>query len=89
MKVKRTLTIEIDRVKITTNFNHNKHLWCEICQREAEFITGKEAFELAKAMKAQGLHIKKENLHLLGATDSEMMVCLGSIINSSNNLQIY
>lgn len=89
MKVKRTLTIEIDRVRITTNFNHNKHLWCDICQKETEFITGDEAVELVKAIQMQGLSVKKECLHFFGANEAAVMVCLNSIIDSSNNLQIY
>lgn len=89
MKVKRTLTIEIDRVKITTNFNHNKHLWCEICQKEAEFITKDEAVELVKAIQTQGLTVRKETLHFLGTDEANVMFCLNSIISGSNNLQIY
>lgn len=89
MKVKRTLTIEIDRVKITTNFNHNKHLWCEICRAETEFITKNEAAGLIKAIRDQGMQIKKESLHFFGNGDVDTMFCLNSIIDGSTNLQIY
>lgn len=89
MKVKRTLTIAIDRVRITTNFNHNKHLWCEICQAETEFITKNEAAGLIKAIHDQGVQIRKESLHFFGNDEADTMFCLNSIIDGSTNLQIY
>ena len=89
MKVKRTLTIEIDRVRITTNFNHNKHLWCEVCQAEAEFITKNEAAGLIMAIREQGVQIKKESLHFFGNDETDAMFCLNSIIDGSTNLQLY
>ncbi|MCD9186406.1 MAG: hypothetical protein LUM44_08230 [Pyrinomonadaceae bacterium] len=89
MKVKRTLTIEIDRVRITTNFNHNKHLWCESCQAEAEFITKNEAVGLISAIRDQGVQIRKEGLHFFGNEEADTMFCLNSIIAGSTNLQIY
>lgn len=89
MKVKRTLTIEIERVRITTNFNHNKHLWCEICRTETEFITKDETAKLFKAINAQGLSVKKDSLHFFGTDKTQLMVCLNSIVNGSINLKIY
>lgn len=89
MKVKRTVTIEIDRVRITTNFNHSRHFRCEICRTETEFVTKNEAAELLAAMMAQGLSVKKESLHFFGKDESQLMVCLNSIITDSNNLTIY
>lgn len=88
MKTKRTVTIEFDRVKITTTFNHKNHFWCELCQEDAEFITQTEAVELVKVMQVQGLNIKRENLHLYQSTENQTLICLNSIINCGSNLRI-
>lgn len=88
MKTKRTVTIEFDRIKITTAFAHKNHFRCGICRTEAEFITPAEAVELIKIMQVQGLAIRRENLHFYETDTSQTLICLNSIVNSGNNLQI-
>jgi hypothetical protein len=89
MRKKRTVTIEFDRIKITTTLDHKRRFWCELCQAEAEFITKAEAFALVKVMEVQGLNIRKECLHLYESKPTQLLICLTSIINSGNNLQIH
>ena len=86
MRLKRTVTIEIDRVKITTTHNHKTSLWCEFCQAETEFVNQAEAVELAKIMQTQGLIVKRENLHFYQSKDY-VFVCLNSIIHDEINNQ--
>ncbi|MDQ3131812.1 MAG: hypothetical protein M3Q99_13770 [Acidobacteriota bacterium] len=85
MRLKRTVTIEFDRVKITTTHNHKTSLWCEFCQAETEFINQTEAVELAKIMQTQGLIINRENLHFYQSSEDCVFVCLNSILNNENN----
>lgn len=86
--MKRTITIEFDRVKITTTHNHKNLLWCEICQAETEFLNRAEAADLARVLQKQGLTVKEENLHLYQPTEGQILVCLNSILNG-NNTKIY
>ena len=88
MKTKRTLTIEIDRVKITTSHVHKHTAWCELCRAESEFVEHGEAVEVAKLIQTQGLPINKEDLHFYQPTGEQMLVCLNSIV-SGNNPKIY
>ncbi len=88
MKSKRTVTIEFDRIKITTTLDHKCRFWCELCQAEAEFITKSEALALVKIMQVQGLNVRKECLHLYESKPTQLLICLTSIINSGNNLRI-
>ncbi len=88
MKTKRTVTIEFDRVRITTTFNHQNHFWCEPCQAEAEFITKEEAIKLVKIMQVHGLTVRGESLHLYEKDANQMLICLNSIINCGSNLRI-
>ena len=85
MRLKRTLTIEIDRVKITTTHHHKSSLWCEFCQAETEFVNQTEAVELAKLMQTQGLIVKRENLHFYQSKEDDVFVCLNSIVHNESN----
>lgn len=87
MLLKRTVTIEVDRVKITTAFNHKHSLWCGLCQAETEFVNQTEAVELAKIMQAQGLIIDRENLHFYQSSENGIFVCLNSILKDEGNDQ--
>jgi xanthine dehydrogenase molybdopterin-binding subunit B len=86
--MKRTITIEFDRVKITTTHHGKNLMWCELCQSKAEFLNRKEALEMAKFIKAQGVAIKRENLHFYQVSDEQVLICLNSIIKG-NNPDIY
>ena len=86
--MKRTITIEFDRVKITTT-HHRKNLrWCGLCRSETEFLNRTEAAEMAKLIKAQGIEIRQENLHFYQPNEEAVLICLNSIING-NNPNIY
>jgi hypothetical protein len=87
MLLKRTVTIEFDRVKITTTHNHKASLWCELCQTETEFVSQTEAVELAKLMQTQGLIIRRENLHFYQSNENGVLVCLNSIVQDEINNQ--
>lgn len=87
MRLKRTVTIEFERIKITTTHNHKTSLWCEFCQTETAFINQTEAVELTKAMQAQGLTIKRENLHFYQSNEGDVLVCLNSIVQGESNDQ--
>jgi hypothetical protein len=80
MKQKRTFTIEIDRVKITTTRNHRHAAWCGTCRAESEFLDGAEAAHLAKIIQAQGITIDRENLHFYRPAGEQALICLNSLL---------
>ena len=88
MKLKRTVTIEIDRVKITTTHCAKNVFRCERCGAETEFLSRSEASELAKIMRTQGLEINPANLHFYQRDEQQMMVCLDSIVAGNNPVVI-
>lgn len=87
MRLKRTVTIEIDRVKITTTHYHKSSLWCEFCQAETEFVNQTEAVELTKIMQTQGLIINRERLHFYQSNKDDVLVCLNSIVQDERDNQ--
>lgn len=84
MKQKRTFTIEIDRVKITTTRSHRRVAWCGTCRSEAEFLDRVEAAYLAKIIQAQGITIDQENLHFYRATGEQVLICLNSLLGRND-----
>lgn len=84
MKVKRTVTIVLDRVKITTAHGYKVHGWCELCQAEAEFLNQAEADQLASVFTARGLTINERDLHYYHPTDDQILVCVNSMLNGNN-----
>lgn len=88
MWLKRTVTIEFDRVKITTTHNHKTNLWCEICQMQTEFLDRAEAVELTRIMQSQGVIINRENLHFYQSDQDAVLICLNSILKDENNNQM-
>ena len=80
MKVKRTVTIEIERVKVTTTHCAKNIFRCEQCQAETEFFSRAEAAELAKIMRMQGFEINQANLHFYEPDDEQILICLNSIL---------
>ena len=81
MKAKRKITIEFDRVKITTTHPRKHQAWCEFCRADAEFVDEVEAAEIAKLMHTQGLSVRKENIHMYQPAGGQMLVCLNSMIS--------
>ncbi|MBC7899562.1 MAG: hypothetical protein H7070_05865 [Saprospiraceae bacterium] len=81
MKTKRTLTIEFDRVKITTSRNLKRVVWCELCRQETEFLNKTEANDLVNVLAAQGMEIKEVHFHFYHPTNAEILICLKSIMN--------
>ena len=57
MKLKRTVTIEFDRVTIKATHCAENFFRCELCGAEAEFFSQAQAAELVKAMRLQGLTV--------------------------------
>jgi len=84
MKHKRTVTVAVDRVKITTLFRSAVLQWCEICHAQSEFIENMDVIELAKIMQMQGLRIGCENLHFYHPNETKRLVCVNSLLNGSN-----
>lgn len=82
--MKWTVTIELDRIKITTNDRSNQKIWCEFCQKESEFLNQSEASEMVRAMREQDMTINKEKLHFYQQDNSNTLVCLNSIITGSD-----
>ncbi len=87
MRLKRTVTIEIDRVKITTTHHHKLSLWCNFCQAETEFVNQAEAVELTKLMQTQGLIINRDHLHFYQSNKDDVLVCLNSIVQDERDNQ--
>lgn len=84
VKIKRTITVEFDRLKITTAPNQVHLLWCELCRTETKFIKTTEAIELVQVLQKQGLEINQQNLHFFQPDETQILVCLHSIINGNN-----
>jgi hypothetical protein len=84
MKQKRTFTIEIDRVKITTTRNQTHLSWCGICQAEGEFVDGAEAAHLAKIIQGQGLTVDENGLHFYQPAGAPVLICLNSLLGMNN-----
>lgn len=80
MRQKRTFTVEIDRIKITSTGHQKRLAWCAICRAESEFLDGSEAACLAKILKAQGVTVNENDLHFYKKRDQEMLICMNSII---------
>lgn len=80
MKQKRTLTIEIDRIRITSTGRQTRLAWCAICRAESEFLDRTEAACLAKIIEAQGIAVDERDLHFYEKRGEEMLVCMNSII---------
>lgn len=85
MKLKRTVTIEFDRVRITTSLGDRKNLFCPVCRAESVFISEAETAGLLKILQAQQVFVKPENLHLYRRDAGNFLVCLNSIINHGIN----
>ena len=88
MKSKRTVTIEFDRVKITTTHCAENVFRCELCGAETEFLSRREASELAKIMQMQGLKFNPAHLHFYQPDKQQILVCLDSIIAANNSVVI-
>jgi predicted ThiF/HesA family dinucleotide-utilizing enzyme len=84
MKQKRTFTIEIDRVKITTTRNHSHLARCGTCRAESEFLDRMEAAHLAKIIQAQGITIDRENLHFYRPAGEQVLICLNSLLGRND-----
>jgi hypothetical protein len=84
MKHQRTITIELDRIKITSSNISKRTVWCEFCRAETEFLDQNGAIEIARAMHTQGLNINKNTLHINQDDKSETLICLNSIVTGSS-----
>ncbi len=80
MKIKRKVTLEIDRVKITVPHRAEGPSWCDICQAKAEFLEPNDAARLVMALAAQGVTVVEGDLHFYHPTYCKPLICLNSII---------
>jgi hypothetical protein len=80
MKIKRKVTVEVDRVKITIPHHTGTPSWCGICQAKAEFVEPNEAARLVMALAAQGMTVVEGDLHFYHPAYSQPLICLNSII---------
>jgi hypothetical protein len=85
VKLKRTVTIEFDRVIIKATHCAENFFRCELCGAEAEFFNQAQAAQLVKAMRMQGLSVNQANLHFYQRDGQQILICLNSIINRSNS----
>lgn len=80
MKIRRKVTIQVDRLKITIPNRPENPSWCEICESTAEFLDAGDAAKLVSALVAQGIAIVEGDLHFFHPPHSGPMICLNSII---------
>jgi hypothetical protein len=80
MKIKRKITVEMDRIKITIPHRAEGPSWCGICQAKAQFVEPNEAARLVMALAAQGVTVVEGDLHFYNPAYSKSLICLNSII---------
>lgn len=80
MKRKKTITIEIERLKITSTGHQKRLAWCAICQAEGEFLDRAEAACLAGIARSQGWALSGSEPHFYQPAVGEVLVCLTSIL---------
>jgi hypothetical protein len=81
MKIRRKVTIEVDRIKITVPHRAAESpSWCGICQAKAEFVEPDEAARLVNALAAKGVTVVEGDLHFYHPAYSRPLICLNSII---------
>lgn len=85
MKLKRTVTVEFECLKITTSRRRQEFLFCPVCRAESVFISVTEAKRLLNVLRMQETFLKPEDLHFYQPDASDALVCLNSIINYGNN----
>lgn len=81
--MKRTITIELERVKIVSRRNRGRLLFCEFCQTETEFVSRAEAAEIANLLGANDL-TENKNLHFYQPEEEQIFICLNSILSGNN-----
>ena len=86
MKLKRTVTIEFDRVIIKATHCAGNFFRCELCGTEAGFFSQAQAVELVKAMRMRGLSVNQTNLHFYQPNERQFLICLNSIVNGNNTV---
>jgi hypothetical protein len=85
VKLKRTVTIEIDCVKITSARCFGRLLWCEFCHQQAKFLTAAEILEIAE-IAGINRTVDKSRLHFYQASETERLICLKSILDSEKSV---
>lgn len=83
MKIRRKVTVEVDRVKITVPHRAERPSWCGICEAKADFIEPNDAAGLITALAAQGMKVVEGDLHFYNPAHSLPLICLNSIIGKS------
>lgn len=80
MELKRTLTVELDRVRIITKKSRKHLLFCGLCKQENGFVGVSEALELADIFGSE----RRKHFHFHQPIGEEIFVCLNSVFESSN-----
>lgn len=83
MKIKRKITIEVDRFKVTVPHHPENTGWCGTCRAEAAFVEPNDAARLVMELAAQGLNLVEGDLHFHNTDHSQSLICLNSIIQDS------
>jgi hypothetical protein len=81
--MKRTITIEVDRMKVTTTRDQSGLKWCERCGSESEFINQAEAAHFLRFVAALGVTVREEDIHT-DQVNGQAIICLNSILNGNN-----
>jgi hypothetical protein len=84
MKMKRTITIEMDRMKVTTSHDQTRLRYCAKCGTESEFITPAEATHFLCFIAALGIAVREENIHTEQLSNGHVLICLNSILNGNH-----
>lgn len=81
MKIKRKITVEVDRLKITVPHYPGNPGWCGICRANAEFVEPNDAARLVMELAAQGMKVVEGDLHFYNPDHTRSLICLNSIIS--------
>ncbi len=85
MKLKRTVIIEIDCLKITSAKCFGRLLWCDFCQKQTKFLTPAEILEIAE-IAGINRTIDKSRLHFHKWSETERLICLKSILDCEKSV---
>jgi len=83
--MKRTITIEVDRMKVTTTHDQSGLRWCGKCGAESEFINQAEATHFLRFIAALGVTVREEDIHTNQLNNGHVLICLNSILNGESS----
>ena len=80
VKLKRTVIIEFDSIKITSDRHFGEILWCESCRNQTKFLSSAEILEIAE-MIGINRTFEKGIFHFFHKSETVRLICLKSILN--------